>query len=142
LPFKVIIFDAQKCNGCGICVSVCPANKQIENKTGWGSVQILGDILLSVRNGNISIKKLCHHCNDPQCVKSCKENNIAQDPKSKVIYIKDPKICENCKDKPCIDACPFDSFILTRDNKTPIKCTQCYPDFPKCVQFCPSRLEK
>ncbi|MHA1277696.1 MAG: 4Fe-4S dicluster domain-containing protein [Candidatus Helarchaeota archaeon] len=154
MDYKLLIFDAEKCTGCGNCL-ICPQNAIIYQPASFGHGATLKNIL-NVKNGRMGHgNELCHQCTDAPCVEACPNKILKKTADGITVlnydlteeniksFLEILEICKNCKEKPCIAACPYHHigvvsvFIHSKEYKIPIKCDQCMGD-PECVKVCPT----
>jgi Fe-S-cluster-containing hydrogenase component 2 len=150
---KLLVFEAEKCSGCGNCLTVCPPNEVINSATTYGQGSILSNIL-RIENGKMTAENICHHCTDSPCKEACQKEVIEKQALFTILrydltdenieqYQGLLDICKDCEDYPCIKACPYEHIVLvpiyvrTERYTVPIKCDQCKGD-PACVKVCPT----
>jgi carbon-monoxide dehydrogenase iron sulfur subunit len=154
LEYKLLIFDLEKCIGCGNCLTVCPTNAIVNEPTAFGHGSSEHNAL-KVINGKLIDKNICHQCTDAPCILACPKKilrktegsitvldyDLTEEDKEK--YEKVLEICATCKDTPCVEACPYNHiviipiFVHSKQLAVPIKCDQCKGD-PECVKVCPT----
>ena len=127
---KSVVFDEERCVGCGICQLVCSAtwqkvfnplkaNLRIEH-TGWYG-QFKADI--------------CRQKADAECVKACPTGALYVDENKGIIQF-DRKKCDGCQ--LCVDACPYHAIFIHPDYEYIFKCDLCGSgSVQKCVEACP-----
>jgi len=154
VEYKLLIFDPEKCIGCGNCLTVCPTNAKINESISFGHGSSENNIL-KVINGKINDENICHQCTDAPCIQACPKKILKKTEQGITVldydltsdnieeYIQILEICKDCKDTPCIEACPYNHivivplFIHSEKFVVPVKCDQCKGD-PECVKVCPT----
>lgn len=93
------------------------------------------------RDGDVTYRRLCMHCQDPTCVSVCPVGALKKTPNGPVVY--DPGICLGCRY--CIQACPFDVPRYEWSSLAPRvrKCTFCADRLASgkinaCAEACPT----
>ena len=123
---KTLYLDYSKCIGCGTCEAVC----KFLHKTPR--------IIMTRTTYGLNVPLYCQHCQDPKCMKACREKAIFKDEQG--IVRLDEARCRGCKTKNCILACPYVAMMCT-GGKTPVtKCDMCVSRTglgPACVAMCP-----
>ena len=161
MEYKLLVFDPEKCIGCGNCLTVCPTNAIIYEPTSYGHGSTVKNTL-KVVNGKVSGENICHQCigNDKlgnaPCIAACPEKILKKSDEGITLlgydlteeeiekYQKILEICKKCKDTPCIEACPYNHitivpiFIKSEKFAVPVKCDQCKGD-PECVKWCETK---
>jgi len=126
-PF--ILFDPQKCTGCGTCEMICSARNTNRVAPLSASVQVLAD----ERSGkNLAI--LCQHCRRPLCIPACPTRAIEKG--SDGIVRINKLFCTDCG--LCTMACPAAAPLKDPDTREIHKCDLCEGD-PLCVKHCPEK---
>jgi Fe-S-cluster-containing dehydrogenase component len=127
---RSVVFDEQRCVGCGICQLVCSAtwqkvfnplkaNLRIEH-TGWYG-QFKADI--------------CRQKEDAECVKACPTGALYVDEHKGIVQFDRTK-CDGCQ--LCVDACPYHAIFIHPDYDYIFKCDLCGGGkVQKCVEACP-----
>jgi len=127
---KCVVFDEEKCVGCGICELVCSAtwqkvfnpfkaNLRIEQTEIYGKFEAF----------------ICRQKPDPECVKACPTGALYVDEKKGIVRF-DRKKCNGCQ--LCVDACPYDAIFIHPDYEYIFKCDLCGGGkVQKCVEACP-----
>lgn len=121
---KVIVCDAEKCVGCGICEYVCSYVKERRINAKVSRIR-------TVRLDTICFSIACRRCEDPPCVKACPKEALRME--NGVILVDEEK-CIGCGW--CIEACDFGAIRIHLERRKVIVCDFCGED-PKCVKYCP-----
>jgi Fe-S-cluster-containing dehydrogenase component len=127
---RSVVFDEERCVGCGICQLVCSAawqkvfnplkaNLRIEH-TGWyGQFKAF----------------ICRQKEDAECVKACPTGALYVDEKKGIVQF-DRKKCDGCQ--LCVEACPYHAIFIYPDYEYIFKCNLCGGgSVQKCVEACP-----
>ncbi len=80
----------------------------------------------------------CQHCDDPKCMKACREKAIFRDEQGIVRLRED--LCAGCKTKNCLLACPYVAMMCTGGDTPVTKCDLCVTrgDLGQaCAAMCP-----
>jgi Fe-S-cluster-containing dehydrogenase component len=123
---KTLYVDYSKCIGCGTCEAVCKFIYQIPK------------IIMTRTSYGLNVPLYCQHCEDPKCVKVCKQKAIFKDEDGAVRLIEER--CRGCKTKSCILACPYVAILCTGRESPVAKCDMCVTRAglgPACVKMCP-----
>ena len=125
-----IVFDPERCTGCGLCVRVC--EQQTDGCRDCGQhVRTSRIRILRDSTAGTSFAVLCQHCLDPLCLKACPNGAISKG-KDGVVRM-DKRLCVNCG--LCIEACPECAPRRAADGNV-VKCDLCGGE-PACVEACP-----
>lgn len=124
---KSLLFDANYCVGCEMCVDACTESNELPadaepglSAARWTSLEDHDDIYL---------RRMCMHCVDPACASACPVGALEKTDAGPVLYDFDK--CIGCRY--CMLACPFKVPRYTWDSNM--------PRVSKC-QMCPERLKK
>lgn len=122
-----ILFDPQRCTGCGTCEMVCSQRNVSKVAPSSASVEVIRD---DEQGKNFAV--LCQHCRRPLCLEACPTRAIEKGEDGIVRINK--LFCVDCG--LCTMACPEAAPL--RDQKTGgiNKCDLCEGD-PLCVKHCP-----
>lgn len=146
-----LLIDASLCTGCKSCQSAC----KIANRLG-----VLSDdasfrdysrpskmssetwtYIESGENGGF-VQKMCYHCADAECIKSCPERAISRYSGWVVV---DRNRCIGCRT--CESRCPYGAVHVGDNNSfkerkgKAQKCDGCFSagfDIPACFSACPT----
>lgn len=149
-PHYVMVFDQNKCVGCGECKEACNE----VNKLPAG----VHRMVLERQNGRQPgtacphcgkiepcdcerkyVRVSCQQCEDAPCVKVCPTQAAHRDPKTNIVTM-DADKCVGCKY--CIAACPYNVRIINPITKTAENCDFCLQtklakgEDPACVSKC------
>lgn len=133
-----IVCDKELCVGCLACVTACM--DQHYEPFDTDAVSPRKYILhISEKTGMTSYKtSSCLHCQDPECMKACKQDAIYRDERG---YIRvRPENCIGCK--ACQQHCPYHMIVVNK-NKKAVKCDGCSVRIgaglkPACLRVCPT----
>lgn len=123
---KTLYLDYSKCIGCGTCEAVCRFVYQVPR------------IIMTRTSYGLHVPLYCQHCENPKCVKVCKEKAIFKDDLG--IVRLNEEVCRGCKTKNCILACPYVAIICTGRDNPVAKCDMCVSRAglgPACAAMCP-----
>ncbi|NNF98544.1 MAG: phenylglyoxylate dehydrogenase [Desulfobacteraceae bacterium] len=128
IGYNTIAFHADKCDGCGKCVTECarvhsqtdnPAHSRIhvawDDKAKWAGLA------------------LCRQCGEPDCVSACPAGALVKDAYSGVVFW-DENRCVDCH--LCTLACGYAGIVCNPETGRVVKCDMCNQD-PACVKACP-----
>lgn len=139
---KMIVVSVDKCLGCRSCEMAC-AVEHSASKHLWEAIRESPTprARVSVEQGAGFVVPLqCRQCEDAPCVEICPTAALYRADKDSPVVI-DHERCIGCKW--CIIACPFGVISLDSENRTVIKCDQCFEqvergELPACVSACPT----
>ncbi len=118
---KVLVWDKEKCIGCGTCERKCSQTWfKEENRTK-------SRIKISEADNGFSCN-VCNQCGE--CIKVCPVEALKRD--SKGIVRLNEKTCVGCLS--CVGFCPTQSIFQIVEIDIPFKCISC----GVCVKSCPS----
>jgi Fe-S-cluster-containing dehydrogenase component len=123
---KTLYVDYSKCIGCGTCETVCKFIYQIPK------------IIMTRTSYGLNVPLYCQHCQDPRCMKVCRQKAIFKDEEGVVRLIEER--CQGCETKSCILACPYVAMLCTGRDNPVAKCDLCVTRAglgPACVEMCP-----
>jgi phenylglyoxylate dehydrogenase beta subunit len=125
--YNTIAFHAERCTGCGECMTACALAKTGVAAAARSRVQVLTD-----GDGRHELA-LCRQCADPECVQSCPAAALARNTATGVIDWDESK-CINCL--LCTVGCSYAGIVLDAEAGHVVKCDLCAGD-PACVKACP-----
>jgi formate dehydrogenase iron-sulfur subunit len=137
---RALLIDITRCIGCRACVSAC---KEIHGFAGDDSdIELSAKALTAmVDHGEIHVRKLCMHCQDPACASVCPVGALHKTESGPVAY--DASLCLGCRY--CMVACPFGVPRYEWTSRAPAvrKCDMCVERAvqgrpPACVEACPA----
>lgn len=139
-----MLFDANKCVGCGACVDACAK----ENTLPESDEEILADHRFTVLkdvDDEWYLRRLCMHCVDPSCASACPVGALHKTELGPVVYDYDK--CIGCRY--CMVACPFHVPRYEWNSMTPRvrKCQMCHERVEAgkstaCAAACPTGATK
>ncbi|MGI2260441.1 4Fe-4S dicluster domain-containing protein [Shewanella sp. GXUN23E] len=148
-PHYVMVFDQNKCVGCGDCKLAC--NKVNELPEG------VSRVLLEQQSGRIEgqpcphcgkmdcdcerrfVRVSCQQCKNAPCVAVCPTGAAHRDPRTGIVTM-DTSKCAGCKY--CITACPYNARFIDTNTDAASNCDFCLHtkltrgELPACVQAC------
>ncbi|MCF1429193.1 MAG: 4Fe-4S dicluster domain-containing protein [Shewanella sp.] len=148
-PHYVMVFDQNKCVGCGDCKGAC--NKANDLPEG------VSKVLLEQQSGRVEgqpcphcgkmqcdcerkfMRVSCQQCKNAPCVSVCPTGAAHKDPVTGVVTMDDAK-CAGCKY--CIGACPYNARFINKNTDVADNCDFCLEgklskgELPACVQAC------
>lgn len=162
LPWYGIIFDIEKCIGCGKCAKWCKIENDVPREPyffrTWVEQYTIrndGSVSITSPNGGIDgfmqevpdeeifksffVPKMCNHCSKSPCVQVCPVGATFESPDGVVLV--DEKYCIGCRY--CVQACPYGCRFIHPEKKVASKCTLCYHRLkkgldPVCIEVCPT----
>ncbi|MBQ4892067.1 MULTISPECIES: 4Fe-4S dicluster domain-containing protein [Shewanella] len=148
-PHYVMVFDQNKCVGCGDCKLACnKANHLPEGeaklKTEQQNGGIDGQKCAQCGQDNCEcqrkyVRVSCQQCKNAPCVAVCPTGAAHRDPDTDIVTMDDSK-CAGCKY--CIAACPYNARFINKDTDVADNCDFCLNsqlskgEQPACVQQC------
>lgn len=139
-PHYVMVFDQNKCVGCGACKLACNE----ANKLPAGRSRLL--MQLNGVHPDGSNKKdrhytrvSCQQCEEAPCIRVCPTGAAHRDEKTGIVTV-DPSLCIGCKY--CIVACPYNVRYIREDTGAADHCNFCLDtklkngEQPACVSAC------
>ena len=147
---KAILNDLTRCIGCQECVRACKEHNHLPPDRPWPWLKRIDDLStarwttirrLATPQGERYLRRMCHHCLEPECVSVCIVGALEKTPQGPVIYHKD--ICIGCRY--CMIACPWTIPRYSWEEAVPFvqKCDMCHSrvasgkGIPACVEACP-----
>ncbi|MGE5570291.1 MAG: 4Fe-4S dicluster domain-containing protein [Rhodospirillales bacterium] len=140
---RALLFDTTKCIGCGSCMVACRESNGLPETDAPDLTDKQFTVLKTVagKDGDITYRRLCMHCQDPTCASVCPVGALKKTPNGPVVY--DPGICLGCRY--CIQACPFGVPRYEWSSLAPRvrKCTFCADRLAAgkinaCAEACPT----
>ncbi|MBI4286739.1 MAG: 4Fe-4S dicluster domain-containing protein [Chloroflexi bacterium] len=126
---KMLFIDADKCTGCRMCTMACSLSKTETFNPARSRISIL-----RWEEEGIMQPIVCHHCENPPCIKACPVDAISKNKETGLVAIDQP-LCIGCK--VCIMECPFGGFSLDPVENIVTNCDLCGGN-PECVAICPT----
>ncbi|MGL4472884.1 MAG: 4Fe-4S dicluster domain-containing protein [Shewanella sp.] len=148
-PRYVMVFDQNKCVGCGDCKTAC--NQANELPEG------VSKVMIEQQSGRVDgqacphcgkmecgcerkfVRVSCQQCKNAPCVTVCPTGAAHRDPKTGIVTMDDSK-CAGCKY--CIGACPYNARLINKNTDVADNCDFCLDnklakgELPACVQSC------
>ena len=126
---KVLLVDANKCNGCKMCEVVCSLEHIGSCNPACSRIKILKN-----EERGVDLPVVCMHCTEPACVEVCPTGAMVSNKDLGGITVKEDT-CLGCK--LCLMVCPIGAITINPiESRGPIlKCDLCGGD-PQCVKFC------
>lgn len=149
-PRYVMVFDQNKCTGCGDCKTAC---NQI-NDLPEGVSKVLLERKAGHEEGKPCpqcgktndcgctrkyVRVSCQQCQSAPCVAVCPTGAAHKDPQTGIVTMDDSK-CAGCKY--CIAACPYNARLINANTDVADNCDFCLEaklskgELPACVQAC------
>ncbi len=125
--YNTIAFRADRCDGCGDCMSACAKTKFDSTEPARALLSIVGD---AERGFELAT---CRQCGEPKCVMNCPAAALSKNPETGVIDWSQPK-CVNCL--LCTVGCAYAGISFDAQARHVVKCDLCDGD-PACVTACP-----
>jgi len=126
---KIIVCDAEKCNGCRICEYACAHAKDQSLNLRHSRMRVVR--VEPVFNVAVS----CVACEEPRCIEGCPTQAIVWDDKKKHIVIDQDK-CVACGY--CSERCRYGSITMAMLEENMFVCDFCKDHKqPQCVVHCP-----
>jgi formate dehydrogenase iron-sulfur subunit len=146
-----LLIDASLCTGCKACQSACKAANRLgtlpedQSAADYSNPARMSSETWSFVDSGAAgtfVQRLCYHCEDAACLKSCPEHAISRY-SGWVVVDKDK--CIGCRT--CEGTCPYDAIHVGGNNQYTSRkgkaqkcdgCTAAGLDIPACVSACPS----
>ncbi|GIU48558.1 MULTISPECIES: 4Fe-4S dicluster domain-containing protein [Shewanella] len=148
-PHYVMVFDQNKCVGCGECKEACNvANNLPDGKSKLlmehqsGGVEGLACPHCGKEKCNCErkfVRVSCQQCKNAPCVSVCPTGAAHKDPETGIVTM-DASKCAGCKY--CIGACPYNARFINEETDVADNCDFCLNtklakgELPACVQQC------
>lgn len=123
---RVLMIDAEKCNGCLLCMVGCSFAH-----TGGTDLE-RSHIRVYRADENVFVPLTCNHCETPSCAEACPTTACHLDSENLRVII-DDSMCIGCKT--CVNACPFAHAHYDEVARVSTKCDYCDGE-PECVRLC------
>ena len=137
-PRFAMIFDQNKCVGCGACKEACSETNHVP--VGQLRMTLERQSPLDGTPGNRKyVRVSCQQCSEPPCVRVCPTGAAHIDPVTNIVTM-DNSRCVGCKY--CIAACPYNVRYINSETKVADNCDFCLKtklangEEPACVQAC------
>ena len=125
--FNTIQFHADRCDGCGDCMTACAQAKAGTDDLAQSRIRIVP------AGGGVYELALCRQCGDPKCVMNCPSGALTKNGATGVIDWDWGK-CVNCL--LCTVGCAYAGIVFEAEVGHVTKCDTCDGD-PACVKVCP-----
>ena len=125
LVSRALVVEAEKCNGCRLCVKACSLKHTGSEDPERSRIQIH-------EFQGMFAPVVCQQCEDAPCIAACPTNSRSRDEvtgKTDIDYGR----CILCKT--CIAVCPFGASRYDKAEKRVVTCDLCDGD-PQCVRVC------
>ena len=124
--YETIAFHAEKCTGCGDCMSACAQAKAGTFEHSSSRIQVL-----PANDARFELA-ICRQCADPGCVPVCPAAALAKNERTGVVEW-DAAKCVNCL--LCTVGCTYAGIAFDERAGHVAKCDLCGGD-PACVKAC------
>lgn len=134
-PHYVMVFDQNKCIGCGLCKRSCSET----NNVPAGQLRMTLERQSATPDERKYVRVSCQQCEDAPCVKVCPTGAAHRDPATGIVTMDNDK-CVGCKY--CIAACPYNVRFINKETKVAENCDFCLHsrlakgEDPACVSAC------
>ena len=122
---KALVVEAEKCNGCKLCVTACAQKHSGSDDPERSRIQI-------DEFQGVFMPVVCQQCEDAPCIASCPTSSRSRDEVTGKTDI-DYKRCIACRT--CIAVCPFGASRYDKVEKRVVACDLC-DGHPECVRVC------
>jgi Fe-S-cluster-containing dehydrogenase component len=129
---KAFVIDLSICNGCYCCQIGCKDEHVGNDWTPYAKPQPdTGQFWIGIEEtvrGTVPkvvvsyVPKMCLHCDDAPCMKSCKVEGAIYKRDDGLVII-DPTKCTGCR--LCVDSCPYSAIFFNEGLNIAQKCTGC-----------------
>ena len=120
--FSSIVFDSDKCNGCGDCMTACA-----EVKGGKARLSII-----AAPDGASYELAMCRQCGQPKCAMNCPAGALAKSDEDGVVRWAADR-CVGCL--LCTVGCAYAGIVHDAPAKAMAKCDRC-DGAPACIPAC------
>lgn len=138
VPPFAMIFDQNKCIGCGVCKEACAETNHVP--VGQMRMTLERQSALDGTPGNRKyVRVSCQQCENPPCVRVCPTGAAHIDPRTGIVTMDNDR-CVGCKY--CIAGCPYNVRFINKETKVAENCDFCLKtklrqgEKPACVQAC------
>lgn len=136
---KKLFVKKEKCNGCMSCIVAC--QKARADSQLYAPIRDSEPARLYIQTAdNSPVPLVCHHCEDPACVKACMSGSMQKNDVTGIVSNEGhEQKCVGCW--MCVMVCPYGVINAKKngDQKVAVKCDLCKQNgFPACVEACPS----
>ncbi len=125
--FSTLQFRANRCDGCGDCMTACVQAKSSNGDGAQSRIRIL-----PAAAGTGYELALCRQCADPICVMNCPSGALAKNGTSGIVEW-EADACVNCL--LCTAGCTYAGIVYEADIGHVTKCDLCAGD-PACAKAC------
>ena len=149
-PKYVMVFDQNKCVGCGDCTDACTKVHELPKGQSRLALQFTcgtdgtaqcpkEDAPRGYAYDRRYVRVSCQQCQDAPCVKVCPTGAAHRDPETGIVTM-NPDKCIGCKY--CIVACPYNVRFINEKTKAADNCNFCLDSrlkknqTPGCVESC------
>lgn len=139
-PHFVMVFDQNKCVGCGDCKTACQETNHLPKGVMRMTLQERDERMNGTTEGDRKFTRVsCQQCKDAPCVKVCPTGAAMRDAATGIVTM-DKSRCVGCKY--CIVACPYNVRFINPETKTAENCDFCLHtklargEEPACVESC------
>lgn len=126
IMIKILMIDAEKCDGCGKCELECSAIKEGLSHASLSRIRIYE------WDNETYLPLVCHQCENPLCETVCPVNAIYRD-ETLGRVVADADRCVKCRS--CVSACPHGAIRFHPMTNRVMRCDLCDGD-PACVKVC------
>lgn len=148
-PNYMMVFDQNRCVGCGRCKDACNQSNQLPEGQARLTLERQTDRVpgaICPKCGKTDchcdrkyVRVSCQQCQNAPCVMVCPTGAAYRDPKTGIVTMDDAK-CAGCKY--CITACPYDVRQINSNTDVAHNCDFCFHsklskgEQPACVSAC------
>lgn len=135
-----LLIDITRCIGCRACVAACKESHGLPVDDSASELSATALTAL-VEQGDLYVRRLCMHCEDPACASVCPVSALHKTRLGPVAY--EARLCLGCRY--CMVACPFGVPRYEWASAVPAvrKCDMCVARLaqgrpPACAEACPA----